>query len=191
MAASDSAAQNVRFNLDEQQLEFALGTTWTAVPGIGGSPAGADTQLQFNDNGEFGASEDLTYDGTSVTVSDPATDAIVTINPNFGGVILSNSSTNVTAIDFRDDDDNEQATWTTTIGGSTVIADYGPEGIILQSDGGDSITLPATGGMIPQIFTTTNRDAIASPAEGLMIYNSTTHALNFYNGSAWKEVAVV
>ena len=163
--------------------------TWSLLAtGSGSSAAGASTQIQFNTADAFDASEDLTYDGTSVTVADPATDAIVTINPNFGGVILSNSSTNVTAIDFRDDDDNEQATWTTTIDGVTVIADYGPEGIILQTDGGDAITLPAKGGFIPQLMTTTARDAVVSPAEGMTIYNSTTHTLNFYNGSAWKAV---
>jgi len=168
MAASDSSAQNVRFNLDEQQLEFALGITWTAVPNIGG---------------------DLS--ATSLTVSNDSDPASIEISPNFGGLILSTTDTNVVALDFRDGSDVEQATWTTTIGGSTVIADYGTGGIILQTDGGDAITLPAKGGFIPQPMTTTERDAIVSPGPGTTIYNSTTNALNFYNGASWKEVAVV
>ena len=32
------------------------------------SPAGANTQLQFNNGGSFGASANLTYDGSTVTV---------------------------------------------------------------------------------------------------------------------------
>lgn len=40
----------------------------------------------------------------------------------------------------------------------------------------------------PPAMTTTQRDAIASPPTGGMIYNTTTNKLNFYNGSAWEAV---
>jgi hypothetical protein len=45
-----------------------------------------------------------------------------------------------------------------------------------------------TQGFLPPRMTGTQRDAIASPAAGLMVYNSTTNKLNFYNGSAWEVV---
>lgn len=45
-----------------------------------------------------------------------------------------------------------------------------------------------TQGFLPPLYTTTNRDAISSPHEGLTLYNTTTHALNFYNGSVWGGV---
>lgn len=45
-----------------------------------------------------------------------------------------------------------------------------------------------TSGFLPPRMTTTQRDAIATPAEGLIIYNLTTHVLNFYNGAAWGAV---
>jgi hypothetical protein len=37
-------------------------------------------------------------------------------------------------------------------------------------------------------LTSTQRDAISSPATGLMIYNTTTNKLNFFDGSAWEAV---
>jgi DNA-binding transcriptional regulator/RsmH inhibitor MraZ len=37
-------------------------------------------------------------------------------------------------------------------------------------------------------MTSTQRDAISSPTAGLVIYNSTSNKLNFYNGSAWEVV---
>jgi hypothetical protein len=37
-------------------------------------------------------------------------------------------------------------------------------------------------------MTTAQRDAITSVPAGLMIYNTTTNKLNFYNGSAWEAV---
>jgi hypothetical protein len=45
-----------------------------------------------------------------------------------------------------------------------------------------------TKGFLPPVMTTTQRNAISSPTEGLMIYNSTTHKLNVYTGSAWEAV---
>lgn len=43
-------------------------------------------------------------------------------------------------------------------------------------------------GFLPPRMTTTQRDAISSPATGLMIYNTTTNKLNVYTGSAWEAI---
>lgn len=43
-------------------------------------------------------------------------------------------------------------------------------------------------GLLPPRVTTAQRDAIASPAEGLMVYNTTVHAPQFWNGSAWVSM---
>jgi hypothetical protein len=40
-------------------------------------------------------------------------------------------------------------------------------------------------------MSTTDRDALGSPVEGWMIYNSTTHTIDYYNGTAWKQLAIV
>jgi|GEM_PF-1332964 len=45
-----------------------------------------------------------------------------------------------------------------------------------------------TEGFLTPRMTTTQRDAISSPAEGLEIYNLTTHKKNFYNGTAWEVI---
>ena len=44
-----------------------------------------------------------------------------------------------------------------------------------------------TQGFLPPRMTTTQRNAIASPAIGLLIFNITTNCLNFYTGAAWFE----
>jgi N-acetylneuraminic acid mutarotase len=44
--------------------------------------------------------------------------------------------------------------------------------------------------LIPRL-TTVQRDAIATPANGLMIYNSTTKQYNFFNGTKWQNVSGV
>lgn len=40
----------------------------------------------------------------------------------------------------------------------------------------------------PPCMTTAERDAIVSPQEGMVIYNTTTHVLNFRSNSAWGAV---
>ncbi len=40
-------------------------------------------------------------------------------------------------------------------------------------------------GFLPPRMTTAQRDAIVSPAVGLVIYNTSTNCLNFYNGTGW------
>jgi len=46
-----------------------------------------------------------------------------------------------------------------------------------------------TKGFLPPRMTTTQRDAITSPATGLVIYNTTTSQLNYYNGTAWTALS--
>lgn len=43
-------------------------------------------------------------------------------------------------------------------------------------------------GFLPPRMTTVQRDAIASPATGLVIYNTTTGCLNYWRQTAWYEV---
>jgi len=45
-----------------------------------------------------------------------------------------------------------------------------------------------TGGFLPPRMTTTERDAISSPASGLMVYNTTTNKAQCYNGTAWQDL---
>lgn len=43
------------------------------------------------------------------------------------------------------------------------------------------------GSVLYGVMTQTQRDAIVSPAEGLQIYNSTSHFPNFFNGTSWQS----
>ncbi|WP_400193789.1 beta strand repeat-containing protein [Hymenobacter sp. B81] len=42
-------------------------------------------------------------------------------------------------------------------------------------------------GLLPPRLSTTQRDAIAGPAAGLVIYNTTTNRLNTWNGTSWES----
>jgi hypothetical protein len=45
-----------------------------------------------------------------------------------------------------------------------------------------------TQGFLPPRMTTTQRNAIASPATGLQVYNTTTNTNDFYNGTVWGAI---
>lgn len=46
-------------------------------------------------------------------------------------------------------------------------------------------------GFLAPRMTTTQRNAISSPATGLIVFNSSTNKINFYNGSSWEAVTSV
>lgn len=69
----------------------------------------------------------------------------------------------------------------------------GGEGLCIGASSGadESAALEVvstTLGFLPPRMTTTQRDAISSPATGLMIYNTTTNKLNVYTGSGWEAI---
>jgi hypothetical protein len=45
-----------------------------------------------------------------------------------------------------------------------------------------------TQGFLPPRMTTTQINAIASPANGLEVYNTTLNCPCFYNGTSWRQV---
>lgn len=66
--------------------------------------------------------------------------------------------------------------------------------IIGGEDTGDDAIVDiqsTTQGLAVPSMTTTQRDAIPSPRDGLLIYNSTTDALNVRAGGAWLAVTAV
>lgn len=98
---------------DEQLLYYWNGTAWES---LSGSPAGSDTQVQFNDGGDFGGNANLTYDKSATalsvdnlkldgnTISSTDTNGSVIVAPNGTGAIQADSGGNqrgVGAVDFQ------------------------------------------------------------------------------------------
>lgn len=48
-----------------------------------------------------------------------------------------------------------------------------------------------TGRFTPPKYTTTERDAISSPTEGLLIENTTDHTIEYYDGTSWQPLGSV
>ncbi|MBX3102984.1 MAG: hypothetical protein KF690_10785 [Bacteroidetes bacterium] len=67
--------------------------------------------------------------------------------------------------------------WSQSVGVNTPTPD--PSAVLDVSSVEKGVLLPR--------LTTAQRDNIAAPADGLLIYNITTHCFNFWNGSKWIE----
>jgi hypothetical protein len=78
------------------------------------------------------------------------------------------------------------------------VASTGNNQFIIRASGGVGIGTDSpsaaldvsstTQGFLPPRMTTTQRDAISSPVAGLLIFNTTTSKMNYYDGSAWQEM---
>ncbi len=64
--ASDITGSNITGSIVSGSFFYGDGSNLT---GVTTSPAGATTQLQYNDGGDFGASANLTYDGAQVSLT--------------------------------------------------------------------------------------------------------------------------
>ena len=67
--------------------------------------------------------------------------------------------------------------------------------VVVEDGGPTAITASAileikstTLGFLPPVMTTTQKNAIATPAAGLVVYDSTTNKLCCYNGSTWNDL---
>ena len=74
------------------------GPQWVAPSSIVGGAAGSNTQIQFNNSGALGASNSLTFDGTTLSASNISTAGSVTLSGGTAnGVLYLNGSKAVTS----------------------------------------------------------------------------------------------
>lgn len=109
----------------------------------------------------------------NVVESDPtATNDVVRItNTGVGNSLVVEDATNPDTTPFVINSGGSVAIGTATVNGSCLLQ-----------------MTSTTKGFKPPSLTTTERNAIATPLAGVMVYNSTTNKLNFYNGTAWEQV---
>jgi len=200
----------LRFNTALNALEMNVGgEDWEPIPGTGGggTPGGADTQIQFNNAGAFGASANLVWDDANTVLRLGQNSDVSTIGYNLavtgGSGIFMNAVDGLPAIDIDFSAAGSHGAIVcgisaNTLAGSLQLFTDGA-GLTVLADGSVLIGSASpvasamldvhstTQGLLPPRMTTTQRDAISAPAEGLVIYNTTTHKLNVFT-TAWEQV---
>jgi hypothetical protein len=169
---------------------------------ITASPAGVSGAIQFSDGSAFASdAANLFWDDTNDRLG-------VGINTPTARLHIKGSGTTsaTTALLVQ----NSAGTQTFKVldngtifmgigSGSSFICDAGgPDKIRTTSVGvgieGQPVTSAALAvnatakGFLPPRMTTTQKNAISSPASGLMVYDTTTNKLCCYNGSTWNDL---
>ena len=100
-----------------------------------------------------------------------------TITGNFGAMTLSNNGVAGVALSF-----------TNSSFGSNNPCILGTQGLSAHSSSQLEIK-STTKGFLPPRMTSTQRDAIATPATGLQVFDTTQNAICEYTGTAWRTVS--
>lgn len=191
MSNTDASNNNLRFNQVTEELEQTLGTNWVSTgitSGSGGTPAGSNTEIQFNDNGAFGASSGFTFDGADVIIPG---NLISTAPAVFG----SNTEVNLAA-NFPGSGYPQILMYTVSPGIDSIR--IRSTGIIVSDEGNANDADPSAKlevqstaqGFLPPKMTTVQKNAIPSPATGLIVYDTDLNKLCVYTG-AWETITSV
>ena len=133
------------------------------IKGSGSTSATTSLLVQNSAGTEYFRIKDDGQTNFNSTIN--AISVVATNNINFQNILFSNN--------FWSQPDGG-----TRIGGGTAAP---VASAILQVDS-------TTKGFLPPRMTTTQKNAIASPASGLILYDSTTNKLCCYNGSTWNDL---
>lgn len=164
----------------------------------GGTPGGNNTDVQFNNSGVFAGSDSFTWDNADGTLTIQAGTGNLPLSlfqpaaTSFNNFQISNvdsdqfvfsvnGSNNTLTILDNSEGTNQPAiciTETNTVGFATSTTDA--SALVEMSS--------TVQGFLPPRMTTTQKDGIGSPAEGLIVYDLTLHKLSVWTGSAWETV---
>jgi hypothetical protein len=166
VTAISSTAQNVAINLSNGAVGIGGFTTFTP-----------SARVHIQGSGTTGATTSLLVQNSAGTeIASFRDDLFVTVRSLFR--VLDTAGNNG-MIMYADGISGTKTLW---VNGSVGIGVLGNNASArLQVDS-------TTQGFLPPRMTTTQKNAIASPATGLVLYDSTTNKLQCYNGSTWNDL---
>lgn len=197
----------------------AKGRITAASNGTGGGAVGAAGDIQYsNGSSGFQAGANLNYERVSgtLTLLDGTGVANISVNLQSAGatsdIKFSNGnntvrygsiSARVGEFDFvagsgssaTIQSDNGTYLWTFDGSGvlytsGSVMIDPAMSGTPVDASAALEV-LSSTQGFLPSRMSTTDKNAISSPAEGLMVYDTTLHKLSVFTGTVWETVTSI
>jgi hypothetical protein len=114
------------------------------------------------------------------------------------GEVVTPAKMNSAAVPTISNIVNADVSASAAIAGSKVSPNFGAQNVVTTGAGGFGTATPAASaqlevastskGFLPPRLTTAERDAISSPAAGLVLYNSTTNKLQVRTNTAWTDL---
>ena len=175
-------------------------TICTGTNVLNGSGACVPMTTDTNTNAQTQCTGTQVLNGSGACVALPVDTTIPDTNAGTqcsAGQYLDGDGTCKAVPSGADDMGNHTATSNIVLGSNYLSGDGGNEGIIVNSAGRvgigtGSVNTSAqldisstTKGLLPPRMTEVQRDAIATPAAGLVVYNNDSNALNVYDGTDW------
>lgn len=163
---------------------------------IEANPSGGAGLIQFSDGSVFASDSNLFWDNTNkrlgVAESTPtarlhikgsgstsATTALLVQNSSGSPLLRARDQGQVqlgSSSNFTVDGSTTYNRYELAVGGLSSI----PSAILSATS--------TTRGFLPPRMTTTQKNAISSPASGLIVYDTTTNKLCCYNGTSWNDL---
>lgn len=185
--------------------------------GLAQPPAGNNTEVQYNDGGNFGADAAFTYTSgtgtvnvTNVTATSDATATDITATGTLtaNNVLPTTSFVSTSSLAPSGAASGPTFTVTTTnaasaSGGTELSGTFTATSTLTSADAevsnrliigpsaldpADLISVNQTEGVLPPRMSSGQRNAIASPAPGLVVYDTSENRLYYYNGSGWVRM---
>jgi hypothetical protein len=145
------------------------------------SPPGSTLQLIYNNAGAFAGAANVTTDGTNLTLAS-GTINVNTVKAASGALTIEPQSDSTSAIVLA-----------TSTGATVMQIDTTNKRVGINTitpDPSASLDIESTTqGFLPPRMTTTQKNAISSPATGLVVFDTTLAYLQEYNGTSWTSVA--
>lgn len=153
---------------------------------IGGTAAGSLFDSPYFGsvalNGSYGGAIDFLADGTDIGILYGTKLAAFGNYPEIKLVMYTGVPTGA-VFSIQNDNGDYGMQWSP----DTLQTVFGASGATGTSSALVAVT-STTKGFLPPRMTTTERDAISSAADGLIVYNTTTNKLNVYSAGAWGPV---
>jgi hypothetical protein len=214
-AISSPADGLMAYDTDTDTIKLRANGAWTSLAGGGGVSADSLDFSEFTDTMSLDASTSITADGTEVLsiintgtgnsffVGDQASDTtpfiinasgnvgIGTTDPGASKLMVDGDVSvvgDVSATQFKGSTDSDyylapdNATLSLLVAGTIGVGTTNPSPTAVLD------LLSTTKGFLPPRMTETERDAISTPSEGLIVYNTTSGLLNLRGPSSWGEL---
>lgn len=114
------------------------------------------------------------------------------------GEVVTPAKMNSAAVPTISNIVNADVSASAAIAGTKVSPNFGSQNVVTTGAGGFGTATPAASaqlevastskGFLPPRLTTAERDAISTPAAGLVLYNSTTNKLQVRTNTAWVDL---
>jgi len=178
---------NLFWDNTSKELGVGINTPTASFHTKGTGTTNSTSSLKAQNNG----TQILTYDDSGVLTLSDGTNSTTHSSLAFGSNLL-NAKTGSSKIDLTSLMDLYDSSGSLGIRVNTAFSGIAQPTAIGQTTAPSTTAIlelaSTTRGFLPPRMTTTQRDAITSPPDGLIIYNTSSKSINFRSNGVWEDI---